>query len=71
MDKFILTHKKVYTPMEVVDLFSEYVLPSNLEALVDHLTCEDLAPNIISFSQINDIIYFNLGIGDLLKVIKK
>lgn len=70
-ENFIQTNKKVYTPLEIIDNFSEYVSPSNLEALVDHLTNIDLAPNIISFSEINNNLYFNLGIGDLLKVIKK
>lgn len=71
MDKFILTQRKVYTPMEVIDLFSEYVTADNVGILVDHLTEEDLAPNIISFSQINDIVYFNIGLEELIKVTKK
>jgi hypothetical protein len=70
-DNFIQTNKKVYTPLEVIDLFSEYVTPNNLEALVDHLTAEELAPSIVSFLQLNNNIYFNIGVGDLLKVIKK
>ncbi len=67
MKKFIQTDRKVYTDMEVIDLFSEYVTPDNLKILVEHLTDLELAPNIISFSQNNDIVFFNVELENLLK----
>jgi hypothetical protein len=70
-DNFIQTNKKVYTPLEVIDNFSHHVTPENVGVLVDHLTEPTLAPSIVSFLQINGNLYFNLGVGDLLKVIKK
>jgi len=71
MKKFIPTQQKVYTPLEVVDLFSKYVTADNVSILVDHLTEADLAPHIISFSQNNDIIFFNIGVEELIKVTRK
>lgn len=71
MDKFILTNYKTYTPEEVVDLFSEYVLPSNVEVLVNHLSIEELAEGILSFTEIDGDIHLNIGVGELIKITKK
>ena len=69
MKTFILTKYKVHTDLEVVDLFSEHVKPENLEVLVKHLTYPELAEHILSFTEIDGEIHFNLCNGDgLIKV---
>ena len=71
MKTFILTKYKVYTDLEVVNLFSEHVKPENLEVLVNHLTYSKLAKNILSFKEIEGEVYFTIGSGDVIKVSKK
>jgi len=71
MQTFILTNNKCYTNMEVVDMFSEYVRPENLEMLVNHLTMKGVSEDIISFTELDDGIGFNIGCGSLIKVSKK
>ena len=72
MQTFILTNYKNYTDIEVVDLFSEHVRHENLEILIKHLTYPKLSNYILSFTEIDEAIHFNLGNGEgLIKVLKK
>jgi len=58
--KLILTGNKNYSAMEVIDLFSGYVSPSNVEILIDHLTYEELSECISGFIEEGDAIHFKL-----------
>lgn len=69
--KFIRTERRIYTDIEVIDLFSSSVSTENIRVLIDHLCDEDLAPNIISFAEIKGKMYFNLGLEELIKITKK
>ena len=72
MQKFIKTKRKNYTTLEVVDLFSKHVRPENLEILVNHLTYPELSHYIVSFTEIDGDVCFNIGQGnELIKVTKK
>ena len=72
MQTFILTNYETYTDAEVVDLFSEHIKPENLEVLVKHLTYPELAEHILSFTEIEGEVHFNLGNGEeLIRVSKK
>lgn len=72
MHKFILTNYKHYTDIQVVNMFSEHVRPENVEILVNHLSYPELAECILSFTEIDGFIHFNLGNGEgLLKVTPK
>lgn len=72
MVEFILTNRKIYTPMEVVDLFSEHVRPENLEILIKHIAHPELAESVFSFAEIDGDIVLNLGNGEnMIKITKK
>jgi hypothetical protein len=68
MKKLILTNKKNYTPLEVVDLFSEYVSPHNVEILVDHLTYPELSLYVNSFTEMEGNLVLGLVGGDFISV---
>ena len=59
----VLTNNKVYTALEVVNLFSEYISPKNVEILVDHLTYADLSEVVESFTEQDGVLFLNVGDG--------
>lgn len=67
--RVILTGEKTYTPIEVIDIFGEYLSNRNTAILTDHLIYEDLATQIQSFFEDeNGDLNFNLINGETLRV---
>ncbi len=67
----IKTNKRNFTPTEIVDLFSGYVRPENLEILVAHLTYPELSECVIGFIEQDGDICFDVGDTALVRVRKK
>ena len=68
MKKLTLTHNKNYTPIEVVDLFSQYVSPRNVEILVNHLTYPELSVCVDSFTEVEGDLLLGLVNGDFISI---
>lgn len=68
MKKLTLTHNKNYTPLGVVDLFSQYVSPRNVEILVNHLTYPELSVYVDSFTEVEGDLLLGLVNGDFISI---
>ena len=69
--RVILTGEKKYSPIEVIDIFGEYLSNQNTAILTDHLIHEELATQIHSFFEDEDGgLNFNLINGETWRVKK-
>lgn len=67
----IYTGGRHYTPLEVIDELSGFVLPENAEVLVGHLSDPNLSGHITGFEEIEGIINFKLTSGHTVAVNRK
>jgi len=68
--KLILTENTNFTPMEVVDNFSQFVSPVNVSILVDHLSVPELSEFIVGFIEDDGDILFKVA-GNYIKCTAK
>jgi len=71
-DGQILTGNISYSPLEVIDYFSEFVLGENLNTLVFNLSSPEIAEQITSFKEENGELLFKVrGKYEMFVIIKK
>jgi len=66
----ILTCNINYTPMQIIDNFSQFVKPSNISILIDHLTFPELSCSVAGFIEEDGDIFFKVA-GEFIKCTAK